>query len=146
MLLEGRIDGHDAAGVRNLEKPVIAGLNSGGTYLLPRLVGRARATELLFEGRTVEAKEARELGLVNEVAPLADLDAAVERTAQRLAARPTRALGLAKRLLNAGATQTFEAQLAAEQRLQQTLGADSADAIEGVRAVVGRREPRFEGR
>jgi 2-(1,2-epoxy-1,2-dihydrophenyl)acetyl-CoA isomerase len=80
------------------------------------------------------------------VAPLAELDAAVERTAQRLAARPTRALGLTKRLLNVGATQTFEAQLAAEQRLQQTLGADSADAIEGVRAVVGRREPRFEGR
>jgi 2-(1,2-epoxy-1,2-dihydrophenyl)acetyl-CoA isomerase len=175
---------HQAAlAVRNLEKPVIAGLHgavagaglnlalccdyrvaaddvrliqaftnigllpdTGGTYLLPRLVGRARATELLFEGRTVDAREARELGLVNEVAPLAELDAAVERTAQRLAARPTRALGLTKRLLNVGATQTFEAQLAAEQRLQQALGADSADAIEGVRAVVGRREPRFEGR
>ena len=175
---------HQAAlAVRNLEKPVIAGLHgavagaglnlalccdyrvaaddvrliqaftniglvpdTGGTYLLPRLVGRARATELLFEGRTVEAQEAKELGLVNEVAPLAELDAAVERTAQRLAARPTRALGLTKRLLNAGATQNFEAQLAAEQRLQQTLGADSADAIEGVRAVVEKRKPRFEGR
>ena len=172
-----------ALAVRNLEKPVIAGLqgavagaglnlalccdyrvaaddvrliqaftniglvpDTGGTYLLPRLVGRARATELLFEGRTVEAKEARELGLVNDVAPLAELDAAVERTAQRLAARPTRALGLTKRLLNAGATRTFEAQLAAERQLQQALGADSADAIEGVRAVVARRVPRFEGR
>jgi 2-(1,2-epoxy-1,2-dihydrophenyl)acetyl-CoA isomerase len=172
-----------AVAVRNLEKPVIAGLqgavagaglnlalccdyrvaaedvrliqaftniglvpDTGGTYLLPRLVGLARATELLFEGRTVEAKEAKELGLVNEVVPLAELDAAIERKAQRLAARPTRALGLTKRLLNASAARTFEAQLSAEQRLQQALGADSADVVEGIRAVVGRREPRFEGR
>ena len=119
--------------------------DTGGTYLLPRLVGLARATELLFEGRTVEAKEARELGLVNEVVPLAELDGAIERKAERLAARPTRALGLTKRLLNTSATQTFEAQLAAEQRLQQSLGADSADFVEGVRAVVDKRGPRFEG-
>jgi len=167
-----------AVAVRNLEKPMIAGLHgavagaglnlalgcdyrvaaddvrliqaftsiglvpdTGGTYLLPRFVGLACATELLFEGRTVEAKEAKELGLVNEVVPLAERDAAIERKVQRLAARPTRALALTKRLLNASA-----AQLAEEQRLQQTLAADSTDVFEGVRAVVGRREPRFEGR
>src|SRR5262245_54377207 len=120
--------------------------DTGGTSLLPRLVGRSRATELLFEGRTVEAKEALEIGLVNQVVPLAELDAAVERKIERLAARPTRALGLTKRLLNAGAAQAFEAQLAAEQQLQQWLGADSPDFVEGVRAVLGKREPRFEGR
>lgn len=120
--------------------------DTGGTYLLPRLVGVARATELLFEGRAVEAREARELGLVNEVVPLAELPAAVERKAQLLATRPTRALGLTKRLLNASATSTFEAQLSMEQRLQQALGADSPDFVEGVRALVTKRPPRFEGR
>ncbi len=120
--------------------------DTGGTYLLPRLVGLARATELLFDGRTVEAKEAKELGLVNEVVPRAELDAAVERRAARLAARPTRALGLTKRLLNAGAGNRFEAQLAEERRLQQELGLSSPDFVEGVRALIQKREPRFEGR
>ncbi len=119
--------------------------DTGGTYLLPRLIGLARATELLFEGRPVEALEAQELGLVHRVVPLAELEVAVQGLAERLAARPTRALGLTKRLLNASTDNSFDAQLSAEQRLQQALGAESADFVEGVRALLERREPRFSG-
>lgn len=120
--------------------------DTGGTFLLPRLVGFAKATELLLEGRPVEAREAEQLGLVHQVVPLEELEAAVNAVASRLAARPTRALGLTKRLLNESAANTFERQLEAEQRLQQALGADSPDFVEGVHAFLEKRQARFTGR
>jgi 2-(1,2-epoxy-1,2-dihydrophenyl)acetyl-CoA isomerase len=120
--------------------------DTGATYLLPRLVGLARATELLFEGRAVDAPEAEVLGFVNRVVALDQLDAAVDALAHRLAARPTRALGLTKRLLQQGAGRSFEAQLSAEHSAQQTLGARSPDYAEGVRAFLEKRAPHFTGR
>lgn len=119
--------------------------DTGGTFLLPRLIGWARATELLFEGRPVDAREAERLGLVHRVVPLAQLETAVDEVASRLAARPTRALGLTKQLLNQSADNTFDAQLAAEQSAQLTLGAESPDFLEGVRAFLEKRPPRFTG-
>lgn len=119
--------------------------DTGATYLLPRLVGLARATALLFEGRAVDAVEAEALGLVNQVVALDQLDAAVDALADRLAARPTRALGLTKRLLQQGASKSFEAQLSAEHSAQQALGAQSQDFVEGVRAFMEKRTPQFTG-
>lgn len=119
--------------------------DTGATYLLPRLVGLARATELLFEGRSLDAVEAEALGLVNRVVALDQLDAVVDALAGRLAARPTRALGFTKRLLQQGAGRSFEAQLSAEHSAQQTLGARSPDFAEGVRAFMEKRAPHFTG-
>ena len=119
--------------------------DTGGTFLLPRLVGFAKATQLLFEGRPVDAWEAEQLRLVDRVVPLTELEAATNALASSLAARPTRALGLTKRLLNESVVNTFEQQLDAERQIQQILGADSADFVEGVRAFLERRRARFIG-
>ncbi len=121
-------------------------VDAGGAYLLPRLVGlsRAKAMGMLGEGAT--GREAVDLGLayhcVDDPAELLREAAAL---AARLAAGPTRALGLSKRLLNA----TFETDLPRSLDLEgtfQSLATTSPDLAEGMAAFKERRDPRFTGR
>jgi 2-(1,2-epoxy-1,2-dihydrophenyl)acetyl-CoA isomerase len=135
-----------AEGVRFIEVFVRRGLvpDGGGAYLLPRLVGVQKAKELLFFGDDVPAEKAAELGLVNRVVPAADLDAAVDEWAGRLAVAPTRALALTKALVNRS-LDSDRATAFAEEANAQELNMSTVDANEGVAAFVERRSPTYRG-
>src|SRR5207247_10295055 len=74
--------------------------DSGSSYFLTRMVGPGRALELIMTGKTIPAKEAEQLGLINKVVPAAELDKHTDELAHRLASGPTKALGLSKRIVN----------------------------------------------
>jgi 2-(1,2-epoxy-1,2-dihydrophenyl)acetyl-CoA isomerase len=117
----------------------------GGTYLLPRLIGTAKALELILYGELVPAPEALRLGLVNRVAPHAEFPAAWREWAEQLAEGPPIALGLAKRGVYRNLQTDLAAALEYETYAQQIVWA-SEDAGEGIRAFVEKRPPRFQGR
>lgn len=119
--------------------------DSGGTFFLPRIVGLQRAAALAMLGEKLDAVRAREWGLVYEVVPLSALADSSFALARRLAALPTRALGLIKRGFNASGSNDLAAQLALEVELQREAGR-TEDYAEGVRAFVEKREPSFGGR
>ncbi|QMU72907.1 enoyl-CoA hydratase/isomerase family protein [Streptacidiphilus sp. P02-A3a] len=119
--------------------------DGGAAYLLPRLVGPQRAKELLFLGDRLTAADAERLGLVNRVVPAAELEPTARAWAARLASGPTRTIALTKELLNTALEADRSAAFAAEAAAQEANLA-TADAAEGVRAFVERREPDFTGR
>jgi len=118
--------------------------DAGSTFMLPRLIGLSRAMELAFTGRKVEASEALEMGLVNRVAPDADFDKAAADFARELADRPTRAIGIAKRAINAAWTADLETQLYHE-ALLQAAAQQTWDHREGLAAFLEKRPPNFRG-
>ncbi len=120
-------------------------LDFGGSWLLPRAIGLARAKELAFFGDIIGADELVELGLVNRAMPAGELDEFVATWARRLAAGPSIALSLTKELLDSAETTTFSQALAAEARAQ-TINLSTADAREAFSAFAAKREPKFEGR
>jgi 2-(1,2-epoxy-1,2-dihydrophenyl)acetyl-CoA isomerase len=120
-------------------------IDSAGAYLLSRLVGLQKAKELVFFADDVPAEEALRLGLCNRVVPRAELEDAVRVWAERLAAGPTFALGMSKRLLARAYESTLETCLE-EEALAQSLVSQSEDMAEGVRAFAERRKPVFTGR
>jgi 2-(1,2-epoxy-1,2-dihydrophenyl)acetyl-CoA isomerase len=119
--------------------------DNGGTFFLPRLVGLARATSLAMLGGKVTAQQAKDWGMIHDVAPSEGLMDAAGAFARQLAAQPTRALGLIKRAFNASLGNDLEAQLALEARLQREAGR-TADHTEGVRAFQEKRAPSYTGR
>jgi len=119
-------------------------LDGGNSWLLPRRVGLNKAKELTFFGDMVAARDAEAMGLVNKVVPVEDLDAVADEWGRRLAAGPTLALGLSKRLLDASSTATFEQAVEDEARCQH-ITHTSEDVREGITAFLERREPRFRG-
>ncbi|MBI5836825.1 MAG: 2-(1,2-epoxy-1,2-dihydrophenyl)acetyl-CoA isomerase [Candidatus Eisenbacteria bacterium] len=119
--------------------------DSGGSFFLPRLVGMARATELILLGDKLPAAEAARWGLIHRAVPDPDLMEAAMALARRLAGMPTRALGMSKRLINAGVVNPLDAQLDLERDVQAEAGG-TADFREGVAAFLEKRPPRFEGR
>jgi len=119
--------------------------DSGSTFTLPRLVGLGKAMELCMTGQKVDAAEALRLGLVNQVVPAAELDAASKKLASRIAGLPGRAIALTKRLLNQSMNNDLEAQLEAEAYDQETAG-KTADHYEGVVAFIEKRKPNFQGK
>ncbi len=119
--------------------------DSGGTFILPRIVGLQRAAALTMLGDKLTAERAREWGLVYDVVAGGALADASFALAKRLADMPTRGLGLAKRGFNAAFANDLDAQLALEESLQREAGR-SADYAEGVRAFTEKRPPRFQGR
>lgn len=120
-------------------------LDFGGTWLLPRLVGLARARELALTGRIVGAVEALEIGLVTSVVAVADLEATVASAAAQLAAGAPLAQAMIKRALDRSSEMSFEQALAFEEQAQAILLA-SDDLSEGTAAFIEKREPKFKGR
>ena len=116
--------------------------DGGSSYFLPRLVGPARAAELLLFADVFDGRRALELGLVNRVVPAAELEAATADWAARLAARSAGALAEIKSLLARSPGHDLETQLTAEVAAMARL-AGEADFREGVAAFVARRPPRF---
>jgi 2-(1,2-epoxy-1,2-dihydrophenyl)acetyl-CoA isomerase len=118
--------------------------DAAGAYLLTRLVGPQVAKRLYLFGEDVPAARALDLGLVGEVVPAADLDRRATKLATGLAAGPTRTLGITKRLVNHALDVDRDGALA-EEAWGQELVMTTADAQEGVRAFVERRDPEFRG-
>jgi 2-(1,2-epoxy-1,2-dihydrophenyl)acetyl-CoA isomerase len=135
-----------AEGTRFIEVFVRRGLvpDGGGAWLLPRLVGLHKAKELMFFGDDLPATEAERLGLVNRVVPAEVLDKLAGEWAARLAAGPTRAIGLTKGLLNRS-LDSDRATAFREEALAQELNMTTRDANEGVAAFVERRDPDYRG-
>ena len=119
-------------------------VDGGGAYLLPRRMGMQKAKELAFFGDKLPAAEALALGLVNRVVPAAELDAAADEFARRLAAGPTTAISLTKRLLNASPDGDRAAAFLAE-AMAQEIQSTAEDSREGVRSFMERRPPEFRG-
>jgi 2-(1,2-epoxy-1,2-dihydrophenyl)acetyl-CoA isomerase len=119
--------------------------DSGSTRTLVRALGRHRASQLMFSGEPLSAAEAHGAGLVTTVVPGDRLMATVRDAAAKLAAAPTRAIGLAKRSINAAEDVALDESLALEAQLQALAGR-TEDHAEGVAAFTEKREPRFVGR
>jgi 2-(1,2-epoxy-1,2-dihydrophenyl)acetyl-CoA isomerase len=120
-------------------------LDGAGAYLLPRLIGLAKAKELVFFGDDLPAEEAMRIGLVNKVVPGEQLAGAAREWATRLAAGPTFALGMSKRLLNRSLEVDLETSLE-DEAFAVSLVTQSEDTKEGLRAFMERRQPVFTGR
>jgi enoyl-CoA hydratase/carnithine racemase len=118
---------------------------SGGTWLLPRLVGWAKAAEIAFTGRVLKADECLALGLVNKVVPHDDLMSEANALAAEIAACAPMAVQATKRMMRLGLEETFEANVH-HVYLQLLPLFRSQDFIEGVKAFTERREPSFTGR
>jgi len=119
--------------------------DSGGTFFVTRLVGQARAFEWLCSGRRLTAAEAQRWGVVSEVVEADALAARAAEVASELAALPTRAIGMTKRLLDRATTATLDDQLEWEAQLQ-TAATQTEDFREGVAAFLEKRPPDFHGR
>jgi 2-(1,2-epoxy-1,2-dihydrophenyl)acetyl-CoA isomerase len=119
--------------------------DSGGTWLLPRLIGLARARDLLMLGTAIDGRTAVEWGLGHTAVPAAEVDATAEALARRLATGPTVTLGLTKWLLNTSAERALEPHLR-EEAFAVELSSRSEDFKEGLRAFIDKRDPTFTGR
>jgi 2-(1,2-epoxy-1,2-dihydrophenyl)acetyl-CoA isomerase len=118
--------------------------DSGGTFLLPRMLGLSRASAVAMLGEKISAERALEWGLVWKVCEPDALLATAMETASYLATQPTRALGLTKRGFNRSLGIDLSDQLDYEEEIQREAG-QTADYAEGVRAFLSKRKPLYKG-
>lgn len=123
----------------------LAGADMGAAYLLPRIVGVARATEILFFGEPIEARDALRLGLLTRVVPRGVLMTEARDMADRLAAGPAFAYGITKTLLNQELDIDFAAAIEAEAQAQ-AICMQTSDFKEAYEAFLAKRTPKFQGR
>ncbi|REJ85237.1 MAG: 2-(1,2-epoxy-1,2-dihydrophenyl)acetyl-CoA isomerase [Bacteroidetes bacterium] len=119
--------------------------DSGGTFILPRLIGWQKASALMMTGDKVNAEEALNMGMIFKVFNDEDLQAEAMKICSGLAAMPTRGLGLTKKLLNNSFHSTLEQQLHLEKIIQEEAG-NTDDYREGVNAFLEKRKPKFTGK
>lgn len=119
--------------------------DTGGTFFLPRLIGPARATALMFLADKISASKALDWGLIHDVVPGTVLQDTAVALAKHLASMPTRGLALTKKLINASLANDLASQLALEEEMQRAAGR-TADYAEGVRAFLEKRKPAYTGR
>ena len=115
----------------------------GATYILPRLIGLARTQTLFFGGKTLNSDEMLEWGLVHEVIEDEYLSKRTMEMAQELADGPTNAIAETKKLLIDSDTLSLKQELEREREKNRDSG-NSGDAVEGIRAFIEKREPKFE--
>lgn len=118
--------------------------DSGGTFMLPRLIGWQRASALMMLGEKVASSDAMAMGMIYKVFEDAELEAGAFSIAITLSTMPTRGLALTKSLLNSSFANSLEEQLKEEEKLQAEAGA-TADYNEGVNAFLEKRKPIFRG-
>ncbi|MEP6816094.1 MAG: enoyl-CoA hydratase-related protein [Marmoricola sp.] len=119
--------------------------DTGSSWTLQRLVGRAKAIDLLYFPRTLASAESLELGLASKVVPADELGAEVARLAERLATGPTVAFGSIRRSVAFAAGAGFEDALACESKMMTLTGA-TQDHLAAVEAFIGKQNPVFRGR
>ncbi|WP_224336593.1 enoyl-CoA hydratase/isomerase family protein [Haloprofundus halobius] len=119
-------------------------VDSGTSYLLPRIVGDNVAKELVFTGELLDADRALDLGLVNHVYPDGEFDERVDAFVEKIASGPTVALRTSKRLLDQGWELSLSSAIANEAGAQSAVF-ETADHAEGVESFVGKRSPEFRG-
>jgi 2-(1,2-epoxy-1,2-dihydrophenyl)acetyl-CoA isomerase len=135
----------DTAGFNLAFANVALSCDTGSSWTLQRLVGKAKAIELLYFPRTVPAEEALELGLATRVVPVAELGDEVRTLAGRLAAGPTVALGALRRSVEYAAGHDL-ADAVAFESTQMALTGATADHAAAVAAFIAKEKPVFEGR
>lgn len=118
--------------------------DTGGTFFLPRLVGWAKAAELMMLGEKVPAEEAQRIGMIYKAVPAEEFESFVMRFAQRLAKMPTTGLYLTKQLLEQSWKSDLHQQLGFELGAQEEAGG-TEDYTEGVNAFLEKRKANFKG-
>jgi len=119
--------------------------DSGGTFILPRLVGLQKASALMMTGEKVMAIEAAAMNMIHKAIPDEDFELKVKELSENLAQMPTLGLGLTKRALNQSLTNNLADQLEVEGKLQTEAG-QSYDFKEGTAAFIEKRKPAFKGK
>ena len=143
-----------AADMRVMAEDAVAGImevrvgllpDLGGCSRLPAIVGVGVAKELIMTGKVIDGREAHRIGFANRIAPAEELDACTRQLTGELLAGAPKAVGLAKRIMDASAKPALAATLEQEVQAQEAL-ASSADFAEGTRAFFEKRDPEFAGR